>query len=224
MEVILIVDDEEDILELLSYNLTKAGYHVLTATTGEEAIDKAVKNLPSLALLDILLPGLSGFETLNQLRSDSRTANIPIVMVSAKGDEEDIIKGLTMGADDYITKPFSVKVMLARVKAALRRVSSPIKGVKIEIDGLTLDRERHEASLLGEPLDLTFSEFAILAALLRRGGGALTRQQIVSEIREGQITVTDRTIDVHMTSLRKKLKTMAGRIITIRGVGYRFDM
>lgn len=224
MEVVLIVDDEEDILELLSYNLKKAGYQVLTATTGEEAIDKAVKNLPSLALLDILLPGLSGFEALNRLRSDSRTASIPIVMVSAKGDEEDIIKGLTMGADDYITKPFSVKVMLARVKAALRRVSSPIKGAKIEIDGLTLDKERHEASLSGEPLDLTFSEFAILEALLRRGGGVLTRQQIVSEIREGHITVTDRTIDVHMTSLRKKLKALAPRIITVRGVGYRFDM
>jgi two-component system phosphate regulon response regulator PhoB len=224
METVLIVDDEEDILELLSYNLKKAGYQVIAATTGEEAIDKAVKHHPSVALLDILLPGLSGFETLKRLRSDGRTASIPIVMVSAKGDEEDIIKGLTMGADDYITKPFSVKVLLARVGAALRRANSPIKGSKIGVEGLTLDKERREAALSGEPLDLTFSEFAILDALLRRGGGVLTRQQIVSEIRDGQITVTDRTIDVHITSLRKKLKTMAARIITVRGVGYRFDM
>ena len=224
MEKILVVDDEEDILELLSYNLIKTGYEVITAATGEEAIEKAVQHKPALVLLDILLPGLSGFETLARLRSGEKTHNIPIVMVSAKGEEEDVVKGLTLGADDYVIKPFSVNVLLARVDAALRRVHSPIKSGKIEYNGLVLDKERHEASLSGELLDFTFSEFAILDALLRRGGGVLTRKQIVSEIRGGEITVTDRSVDVHMASIRKKLKSLGPRIITVRGVGYRFDM
>lgn len=174
--------------------------------------------------MDILLPGLSGFETLKRLRSGIKTASIPIVMVSAKGEEEDVIKGLTLGADDYVIKPFSVNVLLARVDAALRRISSPLKGGKIEVGGLKLDKERHEATLNGEALDLTFSEFAILDALLRRRGGVLTRQQIVSEIRGGEITVTDRSVDVHMAAIRKKLKSLSSKIITVRGVGYRFDI
>ncbi|MBI4667097.1 MAG: response regulator transcription factor [Nitrospinae bacterium] len=224
METILVVDDEEDIQVLLSYNLEKAGYNVITASTGEEALNKAINSLPAVILLDILLPGLSGFETLKRLRSEKKTAETPIVMVSAKGEEEDVVKGLTLGADDYITKPFSVNVLVARVEAALRRRRSPLTGEKIEVEGITLDKERHEAFIFGEKMDLTFSEFAIMELLLKRRGGVLTRQQIVSEIRGGEITVTDRSVDVHMTSIRKKLKSLGPRILTVRGVGYRFDM
>jgi len=220
---ILIVDDEEDLQELLRYNLEASGYDVNLAATGEEALEKARSASPDLILLDLMLPGIGGLDVCRKLRGDENTSGIPILMLTAKGEEEDIVAGLDMGADDYVTKPFSVSVLIARAQAILRRRSSAPSPYRIEIDGLVLDRERHEARLDGQRLDLTYSEYAILDTLIRRNGAVLTRQQIVAAIRSGEITVTDRSIDVHVTSIRKKLGDIGRRIITVRGVGYRFE-
>jgi len=197
---------------------------VATAADGNAGLAATASN-PALILLDLMLPGLSGLEVAKRLKAESATADIPIVMVTAKGDETDIVAGLDLGADDYVTKPFSVKVLLARVAAVLRR------GEQIEeepnrrtVAGLVLDLDRREAFVDGEPVEMTFSEFAILDALLRRRGAVMTRQQIVADIRGGEITVTDRSVDVHMTAIRKKLGVYGPRLLTVRGVGYRFDV
>jgi two-component system phosphate regulon response regulator PhoB len=223
-QTILVIEDEEDIRELLRYSLVRAGYDVATAADGNAGLAATASN-PALILLDLMLPGLSGLEVAKRLKAESATADIPIVMVTAKGDETDIVAGLDLGADDYVTKPFSVKVLLARVAAVLRR------GEQIEeepnrrtVAGLVLDLDRREAFVDGEPVEMTFSEFAILDALLRRRGAVMTRQQIVADIRGGEITVTDRSVDVHMTAIRKKLGVYGPRLLTVRGVGYRFDV
>ncbi|MBF0170398.1 MAG: response regulator transcription factor [Nitrospinae bacterium] len=220
---ILVIEDEEDILELLRHNLVKAGYEVDTAATGEEGLKKGLASPPGLVLLDLMLPGLSGLEVARRLRKGGATADLPILMLTAKGEEEDIVRGLEAGADDYVVKPFSGKVLLARIATLLRRTQTLPASDTVTIDGLLLDRTRHEATLDGAPVDLTFSEFAILDALLRRRGGVMTRQQIVADIRGGEMTVTDRSVDVHMTALRRKLGPVGARLLTVRGVGYRFD-
>ncbi len=211
-------------IELLRHSLVKAGYGVYaTALTGEVGLEKALASPPSLILLDLMLPGLSGLEIAARLRKERATAETPIIMLTAKGEEEDIIRGLEAGADDYVVKPFSSKVLLARIATILRRAQGEAAADNVTIDGLVVDRVRHEAILDGTPLDLTFSEFAILDALLRRRGGVMTRQQIVADIRGGEMTVTDRSVDVHMTALRRKLGSVGARLLTVRGVGYRFD-
>lgn len=217
------MDDEEDIRELLRYNLESAGYTVSVSGTGEEAMEKVNMESPALMVLDLMLPGLSGLDVCRRLRGVEKTKNLPILMLTAKGEEADIVKGLELGADDYVVKPFSVSVLLARIKAVLRRRSAPAPE-KVEINGLVLDSDKHEARLSGKPLDLTFSEFSILDTLIKRGGAVMTRHQIVSSIRGGEITVTERSVDVHITSIRKKLGELGSRILTVRGVGYRFDI
>ncbi|MGK7344943.1 MAG: response regulator [Candidatus Nitrospinota bacterium M3_3B_026] len=221
---VLVVDDEEDLRELLRYNLENAGYATAMAATGEEALEKTADGAFDLVILDLMLPGIGGLDVCKRLRGEEGTKNLPIIMLTAKGEEEDIIKGLELGADDYVVKPFSVVVLLARIQAVLRRKSAPPSPEMVSINSLTVDRRRRQVLLDGELLDFTYSEFSILDALIQRGGGVMTRQQIVSAIRGGQMTVTERSVDVHITAIRKKLGEAGRRLLTVRGVGYRFDI
>jgi two-component system alkaline phosphatase synthesis response regulator PhoP len=223
-EHILVVDDEEDILELVSYNLTKAGYRVSTVASGEEAIKVARSKLPGLVILDLMLPRVDGLEVCNTLKRDPRTANIPIVMLTARGDEADIVTGLELGADDYITKPFSPRVMIARIKAVLRRKATvpAEEQAVIKLADLVIHPGRHEVTVKGRKADLTSTEFRILHALARRPGWVFTRQQLIDAARGADYAVTDRSVDVHIVGLRKKLGPVGKKIETVHGVGYRF--
>ncbi len=224
-ETILIVDDEEDIIELIKYNLKNEGYSILTAMTGEQAIKIAKNSVPDLMVLDLMLPGMDGLEVTNYLKGYEITKNIPIVMVTAKGDEADIITGLELGASDYISKPFSPKVMIARIRAILRRRRK--KGMdtedKIKKEGdITIDRARHIVFIKDKPVDLTLSEFELLAFLSAKKGWVFTRNQLVDAVHGENYAVTERSIDVLVVGLRKKMKDYASLIETVRGVGYRF--
>jgi two-component system alkaline phosphatase synthesis response regulator PhoP len=223
-EHILVVEDEEDILELVSYNLTKAGYRVTSVTSGEDAIKSARSKQPDLVLLDLMLPGVDGLEVCNTLKRDHRTANIPVVMLTARGEEADIVSGLELGADDYITKPFSPRVLLARIKAVLRRkMKAPVEEqAVIKLKDLVMHPGRHEVTARGKRVDLTSTEFRILHLLVRRPGWVFTRQQIIDAARGEDYAVTDRSVDVHISGLRKKLGPFGAQIETVHGVGYRF--
>jgi two-component system alkaline phosphatase synthesis response regulator PhoP len=221
---ILAVDDEEDILELLDYNLSKEGFRVLGVTTGEAALERARNEKPDLILLDLMLPGLDGLEVCKHLKSERETADIPIVMLTAKGEEADIVLGLEMGAEDYVTKPFSPRVLTARVRAVLRRRSKSAvdEDAQITIGGIEIHPGRHEVLIGGKPVKLTFSEYGILSFLARRPGWVFTRYQIVEAVRGTDYAVTDRSVDVQIVGLRKKLGNYGSNIETVRGVGYRF--
>ena len=223
-ERILVVDDEEDILELVRYNLAKEGYHVSGAITGEDALKKARVEAFDLIVLDLMLPGIDGLEVTKKLKSNRATEQIPIVMLSAKGEEADIVTGLELGADDYITKPFSPKVLIARVRTALRRKTiTPDDHVAvIHINNLEIHPGRRSVLANGNPIDLTFTEFQVLYILARRPGWVFTRGQIVDAVRGGDYPVTDRSVDVQIVGLRKKLGSCGKYIETVRGVGYRF--
>jgi len=224
-ETILIVDDEEDIIELIKYNLKNEGYSILTAMTGEKAIKTAKQSRPDLIVLDLMLPGIDGLEVTKYLKNNEQTLDIPIVMLTAKGEESDIVTGLELGADDYISKPFSPKVLVARIRAILRRrkkKSTDTPGrIKKEGD-MIIDLARHLVSIEGKPVDLTLSEFDLLSFLADKKGWVFTRGQIVDAIRGENYAVTERSIDVIVVGLRKKLKNYASMIETVRGVGYRF--
>jgi two-component system phosphate regulon response regulator PhoB len=220
---ILVVDDEEDIVELVELNIAREGYKVLTCGTGEEALEIAHSKLPDLVILDLMLPGIDGLEVCRRLKSHPKTEQIPIVILSAKGEEADIVTGLELGADDYITKPFSGKVLVARVRRVLRRVTAPAGDkAAIRIHDITIDPARHKVLLGNRPVELTFTEFNILHMLARRPGLVFTRYQIVDAIRGSDYVVTDRAVDVQIVSLRKKLGRYGEYIETVRGVGYRF--
>jgi two-component system phosphate regulon response regulator PhoB len=222
-ERILIVDDEEDVLELVQYNLDRNGYHVETATSGEQALAKTKKKLPDLIILDLMLPGIDGLEVCKQLKSDVKTESIPIIMLTAKGEEADIVTGLELGADDYVTKPFSPKVLVARVRRLLHRaVSRDLERPPMKIRDLTIDPGRREVLVKGKSIHLTFTEFNILSALAKRPGLVFTRYQIIDTIHGDDYLVTDRAVDVQIVSLRKKLASCGNYIETVRGVGYRF--
>ena len=223
-ERILVVDDEEDILELVRYNLAKEGYHVSGAITGEDALKKARVEAFDLIVLDLMLPGIDGLEVTKKLKSNRATEQIPIVMLSAKGEEADIVTGLELGADDYITKPFSPKVLIARVRTALRRKTiTPDDHVAVvHIHNLEIHPGRRSVLANGNPVDLTFTEFQVLYILARRPGWVFTRGQIVDAVRGGDYPVTDRSVDVQIVGLRKKLGSCGKYIETVRGVGYRF--
>ena len=217
------MDDEEDILELLNYNLTREGYQVLMAQSGEQALEAAQSELPGLIILDLMLPGIDGLDVCRELKKDSKTQNIPIIMLTAKGEEADIVTGLELGADDYVTKPFSPKVLLARVRSVLRRSVVPKEeGKKIKIHDLVIDAGRHEVLAAGERVELTYTEFEILQLLAGRPGRVYTRYQIVDAIRGTEYAVTDRAVDVQIVALRKKLGACGKYIETVRGIGYRF--
>lgn len=220
---ILAVDDEEDIQELVKLSLQREGYEVMTVGTGDQALTVARSRQPSLILLDLLLPGLQGLDVCKILKADFKTHAIPIIILSAKSEESDIVTGLELGADDYITKPFSSRVLAARVRRALRKgAEQGLDRRIINVHDLTIDPSRCEAHLGGHPLALTLSEFNILYALARRPGIVFSRYQIVDSLHGGDYIVTDRAIDVQITYLRKKLGPYRDYIETVRGVGYRF--
>lgn len=223
-EKILVVDDERDILELMDFNLTKNGYRVKTVTSGEDALDLIKENDYDLIILDLMLPGVDGFDICKIIKADKQKENIPIIMVTAKADEADKVAGLEIGADHYVTKPFSPRELLAIVKATLRR--KPIKHEDdkpvIERGDLRIHVGRHEVTIKGRPVDLTHLEFRILVTLAKKPGWVMTRYQIVDATRGEGVTVTDRSVDVHIVSLRKKLGEENDFIDTVRGVGYKF--
>jgi len=223
-EKILVVEDEEDILELIKYNLVKEGYQVSTAMTGENAVTTARKVVPDLILLDIMLPGMDGLEVCRLLKHDAITMKIPIIMLTAKGEESDIVTGLEIGADDYMTKPFSPKVVIARVRNIIRRKGRDEVDSKstIVLKDLAIHPGRHEVLAKGKPIELTFTEFRVLQFLARRPGWVFTRAQIVDAVRGEDYPVTDRSVDVQIVGLRRKLGTCGDYIETVRGVGYRF--
>ncbi len=223
-ENILVVEDEEDIQELITYNLTKEGYQVVAVSSGEDAMISVAKQPPDVILLDLMLPGADGLEVCRMLRNDVATRDIPIIMVTAKGEEADVVVGLELGADDYVTKPFSPKVMIARVRAVLRRtrVRPEDESADIRIHDLVIKPGRHEALVDGEKVDLTVTEFRLLHLLARRPGWVYTRYQIVDALHGDDYPVTDRSIDVQIVGLRKKLGRAGSYIETVRGVGYRF--
>jgi two-component system phosphate regulon response regulator PhoB len=222
-ERILVVDDEKDILELIDYNLSKNGYKVKTVPSGEEALELIKDNDYDLIILDLMLPGVDGFDLCKIIKADKHKANIPIVMVTAKAEEADKVAGLEIGADHYVTKPFSPRELLAIVKATLRR--KPVKEEEekpiIERGDLKIHVGRHEVTIKDKPVELTHLEFLILLALAKKPGWVMTRYQIVDSTRGEGVTVTDRSVDVHIVSLRKKLGD-ADCIETVRGVGYKF--
>jgi two-component system alkaline phosphatase synthesis response regulator PhoP len=226
---ILIVEDDEDIQQLVSYNLMKNGFQVDYADTGEQAMECVNRQRPDLILLDIMLPGMDGHEVCRILRRDQATSEIPIIMLTAKGEEADVVDGLDLGADDYITKPFSPKVLVSRVKAVLRRkvkeanvISSERSAVK-SIHDLVIDPGRHEVTVAGKPVSLTPTEFAILELLAKKAGWVFTRQQIIDAVRGYDYLLTPRAIDVQIFGLRKKLGRTGNKIETVRGIGYRLQ-
>jgi len=223
-ESILAVEDDEDILELLKYNLAKEGYRVTAVTTGEEGLRLAHSTTPDLILLDLMLPGVDGLEVCRSLKMDAKTRLAPIIMLTAKGEEADIVTGLELGAEDYITKPFSTRVLLARVRTVLRRrrTAPPGEDTVLKILDLVIDPGRHEVLVQGQPVDLTATEFRLLHLLARRPGWVLTRAHIVEGIHGDDYPVTDRAVDVKIVALRKKLGPAAQYVETVRGVGYRF--
>ncbi len=224
-EHILIVDDEYYILELLSYNLKKEGYHTTLAASGEEALELAQKNRPELIILDLMLPGLDGIEVCRRLKQNAETSQIPIIMVTAKGEDADVIIGLEMGADDYITKPFSPKIIVARIRAVLRR--SRLKSATLSrestlsIHNITIDLSKHEVTCNGSQIFLSVTEFTILEFLARNPGWVFSRGQIIAAVKGEDYPVTERSVDVQILGLRKKLGEHGSYIETVRGIGYR---
>ena len=225
-EKILVVEDEEAIQELIRYNLNKEGFdRVRLCDSGEEALAQAQEFAPDLILLDLMLPGMDGLSVCRRLRRDARTASIPVIMLTAKSEESDIVTGLEVGADDYLTKPFSPKVLVARIKSVLRRANpaeTEESGSTLRRGALFMNRGTREARLDGVALSLTCSEFEILYLLARRPGWVFTRSQIVNEVKGDDYPVTERAVDVQMVSLRRKLGSHSELIETVRGVGYRF--
>ncbi len=225
-ENILVIEDEEDILALVHYNLAKEGYTVTPVTSGEDGLKAAAGQLPDLILLDLMLPGIDGLEVCRRLKKNPDTAAVPVVMVTAKGEEADVVAGLELGADDYVAKPFSTKVLLARIKNVLRRRERepqlPEQDDSIAIHGITIHPGRNQVLVDGRPVDLTFTEFRVLHFLASRPGWVFTRYQIVNAVRGDDYAVTDRAVDVQIVGLRKKLGACGKFIETVRGVGYRF--
>ena len=222
---ILVVEDDLDIRELISFNLQNEGHQVFEAKDGEAGIDKAREKLPDLILLDLMLPGIQGLDVCRIIKSDQETKEIPIIMVTALGQEEDIVKGLETGADDYITKPFSIKVLIARVNAVLKRSIEvgEDKSKDILINGINIKTRSREVWVNKNLInDLTFSEFQILYLLAGHPGWVFTRYQIIDKIRGDNYPVTDRSVDFQIVGLRKKLGDAGKLIKTVRGVGYRF--
>lgn len=220
---ILIIEDDRSLAEVLSYNLQQAGFDVVVARDGQSGVRQAQLKLPDLVILDLMLPVIDGLEVCRQLRSDPSTRDTLIVMLTAKSEETDQVVGLQMGADDYVTKPFSVKVLLQRVKALLRRRSQPADGSDVIVSqGITIDRRRHQALAGEEVLPLTLSEFRLLHALVRQPGRAFSRSELIDAALGEDAMVLERTIDVHVRALRHKLGEHADVIETVRGVGYRF--
>lgn len=221
-KTILAVDDEQDILELLRYTLEKEGYLVKTVTTGEAALYESERLAPDCILLDLMLPGADGLEVCRRLKQREETRNIPVIMLTAKSEDSDVVTGLEVGAVDYVTKPFSPKVLVARVRAALRRETKEAGSeTKIKIHDILIDVSRHEVTLGGVPVFLSATEFALLEFFARNPGWVFTRGKIIDAVKGKDYPVTERAVDVQILGLRKKLGKRGEMIETIRGVGYR---
>ncbi|NJK91092.1 MAG: response regulator [Blastochloris sp.] len=219
---ILIIDDEPDVLDLLSMNLKNAGFKVITADNGETGLSKARSEIPALIVLDLMLPKVSGIEVCKLLKRESATSGIPIIMLTAKSEEVDRIVGLELGADDYVTKPFSPRELLLRIQSVLRRSkSAEVKAEKLKIGELLLDHARHEVFVGGEAIDLTATEFKLLAILMERRGRVQSRDRLLNDVWGYESVIDTRTVDTHIRRLREKLAGLADYIETVRGVGYR---
>lgn len=222
---ILVVEDEEDIQELIAWNLRKAGHTIMQTLTGEEGLELAMTQRPDLIVLDLMLPGASGLEICRKLKSNPATASIGILILTARGEEEDVVRGLEAGGDDYVTKPFSPKVLLARIQALLRRLAaSETTEVPslLTIHDIAIDLERHEVRVGGKPVSLTWTEFKVLEVMAGAPGRVFTRSQLVNAVRGDNYPVTERSVDVQIVGLRRKLGPSGANIETVRGVGYRF--
>jgi DNA-binding response OmpR family regulator len=222
---ILFVDDEPDLVELVRHHLVREHYDVVTATDGEAGLAEARRKLPDLVILDLMLPGIDGLEVCRRLRADSRTQHIPIVMLTAKGEEADAVIGLAQGADDYVRKPFGMKELIARVATRLRaaelRNASENQRV-LRFGDLVIDSVKHEVTLAGDPVKLTVTEFKLLRHLVQNKGRAFTRNELLNAVLGQDVVVIDRNVDVHVATLRKKLGRHGEHIVTIRGLGYKF--
>jgi two-component system alkaline phosphatase synthesis response regulator PhoP len=225
MKKILIIEDDEHIIELLRFNVENNGYSVLTATDGHDGLEKAINELPDLILLDLMLPGIDGIDICNKLKNKERTKNIPIMMLTAKGHETDKILGLELGADDYITKPFSVRELMTRIKVVMRRYNhetSKDNLARIIIDDLEIDHDQHEVKRKGQLIKLTLKEYQLLEYLAENRGKVLSRNALLDRVWGYDYFGETRTVDVHIRHLRKKIDDEQAQIIeTIRGVGYK---
>ncbi len=224
-ETILVIEDEKNIVELVKYNLEREGFAVQTALRGDAGLEEARKQKANLIILDLMLPEMDGLEICRILKQDSKTAGIPIIMLTAKAEVTDQVVGLELGADDYVTKPFSPKELVARVRAVLRRVKSKPKEEILRGGHLEVDTARHIVSLKGKPLELTSKEFDLLKALMEAGGRVLSREYLLEHVwgYEQSLNVETRTVDMHIGQLRKKLKSEEHRVVTVKNAGYRFD-
>jgi len=221
-ETILVIEDEEDVADLVRYHLRKAKYRVLLAADGAEGAQLAASEKPDAIVLDIMLPKLNGFEVTKRLRADERTAGIPLLILSAKGETENRIKGLELGADDYLPKPFSPKELLLRLQALLRRKAAPVAGENVDAWPFSLDRNSLKVTLDGDRIDLTSTEFKLLSLLIGKAGTIQSREDLLGEVWGYRNTVDTRTVDTHMRRLREKLGDHASCLETVRGEGYRF--
>ncbi|MFA5311564.1 MAG: response regulator [Candidatus Omnitrophota bacterium] len=225
-DTILIVEDEKDIAKMVDYNLKKEGYKTIIANDGEDALDAAITKLPDLILLDLMLPGLSGLDVCKEIKAERKTASIPVIMLTAKSQESDKIVGLELGADDYVTKPFSPRELIARIKAVLRRGKEKEKLPEVlKIGGLSLDFSKIEVTVKDKPAILTSKEFELLKTLIKAKGRVLSRDYLLDNIwgLDHAIEIQTRTVDVHIRTLRKKLRGEAKRIVTVKNYGYRFE-
>jgi len=225
-EKILIVEDEKDIVKMLEYNLKKEGFRTLSAQDGEDALDSANNEHPDLIILDLMLPGMDGLEVCKALKKESKTASIPIIMLTAKSQESDKVVGLELGADDYVTKPFSPRELIARIKAILRRMKEKDKLPEVlRIGDLTLDFSKIAVTVKNKPVELTSKEFELLKTLIKAKGRVLSRDYLLDTIWgfDHSMEIQTRTVDVHIRTLRKKLKSEAKRIVTVKNYGYRFE-
>jgi DNA-binding response OmpR family regulator len=221
---LLVIEDDPDIVEVVRYNLEREGFRVLVCSDGERGLSDAARTQPDLIVLDLMLPGLDGLEVCRRLRAQEPTRGIPLLMLTAKGEESDVVVGLEMGADDYLTKPFSPRELVARVRALLRRAQRAAEQpgkTRIELGDLVLDLTRHEVLHQGEPVPLTRAEFRLLWTLAQRPGRVYSRNELVDEITAGEALIIDRNVDVHVSSIRRKLGEAGKLIATVRGVGYK---
>ena len=228
---VVVVEDEADILDILTYNLEREGFEVIGAEDGMQGLQLIKQHLPDIVLLDLMLPGMDGLSVCQQLRAHPASANIPVIMLTAKNEESDIVLGLGLGADDYVSKPFSPKELIARIKATLRRHQrpQPVANDKqqsqcIEVDGLVIDSDKHKVSYQGESVKLTATEFRLLHFLASHPGRVFSREQLMNNAYSTDVIVVDRNIDVHVRAIRKKIGESSQFIETIRGVGYSFKV
>ena len=224
-ETILLIEDDKNILELVKYNLEQEGFRVFTAAKGNAGLETALREKPALVLLDLMLPEMNGLEICKTLKQNDKTRTIPIIMLTAKGTESDKVVGLELGADDYITKPFSPRELIARIKAVLRRSREKLAEEILRSGTIELDVKKHELRLKGKPAEITAKEFELLRVLMNSKDRVLTREVLLSKVwgYENSVNIETRTVDMHIGQLRKKLGKEAERIVTIKSVGYSFD-